>query len=124
VETFSEWEPRFIATLQPLLAALNQCEATYERKWEPALLSHADQLGAASGTLRKWSAEHPCPSPGVDVQLARIWVAFAHAGASFESMAEGRSSVTWLVVHHELRNMRKVVTKLFRMLEEKAGQPF
>ncbi len=124
MDAFSEWESTCISALRPLLTALNQCEVTRDRTWAPALLSHADQLRAASDTLREWSADHPCPAGGFDTQLARIWVAYAHAAASFESVAEGGSSVTWLVVHHELRNMRTVVTRLCRMFEEKAGQPF
>lgn len=124
MDTFSEWEPACISVLQPLLTALNQCEVTRERTWAPALLSHADQLSAASGALREWCADHPCPVAGFDTQLARIWVAYAHAAATFESVAEGGSSVTWLVVHHELKNMRAVVTRICLMFEEKTGQPF
>jgi len=121
VDTFSTWETKCLPVLQSLVTALNQCDRTYERRWAPALLSHADQLRAASVEVQRWSTEHPCPLVQFDAQIARISLACAYAGTSFESVAEGGSSVTWLVVHQELRHLHIVLTKLLVMLDEKAG---
>jgi hypothetical protein len=122
MDTFSEWQTRLAPVLQPLLAVLRQCDLTYERRWAPALTSHADQLSAASRVVQGWSTEHPCPVNGFDAQLARIALASAYAGTTFETVAEGGSSVTWLVVHHELRRLHAVVTRFLAMLDEKAEQ--
>ena len=71
--------------------------------------------------VQRWSPEHPCPLSGFDAQLERIAAAYAQAGTSFEAVATGGSSVTWLVVHQELRRLHMVVAKFFGLLEERAG---
>ena len=117
MQSFDEWETRLTPVLRGVLATLNQCERTYERQWAPALLSHADQLSATATMVREWNLAHPCPLPGLDRQLERLAVAYDYAGSSFESVAAGKSSVTWLVVAQELRRLRAVVTKLLTTLQ-------
>ncbi len=120
METFSDWEAESVPVVRAILTALDQCDRTYERRWAPALLSHADQLSAAATTVRLWSTDHPCPLSNFDGQLGRISLAYAYAGVSFESVARG-SSITWLVVDRELRHLRDVVAEFCNMLHEQMG---
>ncbi len=120
METFSDWEAESAPVVQAILTALNQCGRTYERRWAPALLSHADQLSATASTVRLWSTDHPCPLAAFDAQLLRLSLAYAYAAVSFESVAKG-SSITWLVVDRELRRLRDVVAELFNMLHDQMG---
>ena len=109
VETVAnKWEAELMAILGPLVAALNQADATFGRKWAPALLSHADQFSAASRVLLHWSQEHPSPRPDVDANLARLSVHAAYAAQRFESVSKG-SSLTWLVVDRELKRLHEAV---------------
>lgn len=120
MKTYSDWEAESAPVIRAILTALDQCDRTYERRWAPALLSHADQLSAAARTVQLWSTDHPCPLTDVDAQLVRISLAYAYAGVSFESVARG-SSITWLVVDRELRRLRDVVAEFINLLHEQMG---
>ena len=111
METFVEWQRGFAPILATIVAALDQCDATAERRWAPALVANADQLRAASGTCRRWSTDHPSPDPDFDVQLARLARSYANAATTLESVATGSSS-TWLVVDRELKGLHAMMAKV------------
>ena len=111
----NEWEAELIAILSPLVASLDQADMTYSRKWAPALLSHADQLSAASRVLLHWSQDHPSPRPDFDANLARASVHAAYAAQRFESVSKG-SSLTWLVIDRELKRLHVAVATVLTML--------
>ena len=119
MDTFGDWKTGFRPVLEAFLAALQQCESTCERRWAPALLSDADQLRAASRTIRRWSSRHPCPHVDFDGVLARLARSYAYAAISLETVAKG-SSATWLVADHELKALHRSVAKAITMLYQES----
>jgi hypothetical protein len=119
VDAFGEWKRGFEPVLGAFLAALEQCDSTCERRWAPALLSDADQLRAASRTIRQWSLGHPCPHVDFDGVLARLARSYAYAAISLETVAKG-SSATWLVADHELKALHRSVSKVLALLYEES----
>ena len=111
METFVEWERGFAPILATVVAALDQCGATAERRWAPALVANADQLRAASGTCRRWSTNHPSPDRDFDVLLARLARSYVNAASALESVAKGSTS-TWLVVDRELKGLHTTMAKV------------
>jgi hypothetical protein len=119
VDRFGEWKTAFKPVLEAFLGALSQCDSTCDRRWAPALLSDADQLRAASRTIRRWSSGHPCPHVDFDGALARLARSYAYAAISLETVAKG-SSATWLVADHELKALHRSVSKVIAMLYEES----
>jgi hypothetical protein len=119
VDTIGEWKTGFEPVRQAFLAALDHCDSTCERRWAPALLSDADQLRAASRTIRRWSSGHPCPHEGIDGVLTRLARSYAYAAISLETVAQG-SSTTWLVADHELTALHRMVAKVLTILYEES----
>ena len=122
MDAFGGWKSGFEPVREALLAALQQCETTCERRWAPALLSDADQLRAASRTIRQWSLGHPCPHVDFDGALARLARSYAYAAISLETVARG-SSATWLVADHELKTLHRSVSKVLTRLYEQSLEP-
>jgi hypothetical protein len=122
VDAFGEWKTGFKPVFEAILATLNHYDSTCERKWAPALLADADQLLAASSTVKAWSWEHPCPNANVDGVLARLARTYAYAASSLEDVSKG-SSVTWLVPDHERRGLHAGVAKVLTMLYKESQHP-
>jgi hypothetical protein len=69
VNEFRTWESGITPVLHSAMAVLNACDRACECQWAPALVAHADQIGAAARTVEEWVEDHHCPYPDLDFLL-------------------------------------------------------
>ena len=119
LSTYREWESGAGVALISLVAVLDACQSTCLNECSSALLSHADQLRAASRDFQTWLHDQPCPDPDINLRVARVSRSVAYLATSFEVLARAAPTVSWRVVERELTGLRVMVTGTYWMMSDR-----
>jgi hypothetical protein len=119
LSTYLEWESGAGVALISLVAVLDACQSTCLNECSSALLSHADQLRAASRDFQTWLHDQPCPDPDINLKVTRVSRSVAYLATSFEVVARAAPTTSWRVIGQELTGLRAMVTETYSMMSQR-----
>jgi hypothetical protein len=123
VNKFRTWEAGITPVLHGAMAVLNACDRACESHWAPALVAHADQIGAAARSVHEWIEEHQCPYPDLDFLLVGMARSYVYLAGSLMELTTADSPGAWGELERDLRGVhRSVAGVLAAMYRESARQ--
>jgi hypothetical protein len=112
VNEFRTWESGITPVLHSAMAVLNACDRACECQWAPALVAHADQIGAAARTVEEWVEDHHCPYPDLDFLLVGMARSYAYLAGSLMELGAADSIGAWGELERDLQGVHRSVARV------------